>query len=252
MNENEMPKNAESSRRWIFIGGENRTHPVMEEGACFVEIPDRRFSWPEWDGKSDVSTGEEAETIPGWEVAGIAQLEADKRGRAVVDKINRPTGERFCVLWAADGQRFRIVQELSVTELPTEATAAHRKTLAGESVEPQGQTDIQTIATAVAVAVLREQDKASLLKREEEKKQREQRRAKDTRPRWGAEEQRLYDGKISDLIGAGKTNRQIADEIPKWAEGNSNLRPFKTPSNSALQKWAAILRGKRKKRKRME
>ena len=112
----------------MFVGGEGKPYPVMEEGKCFIEIPDRRFSWADWDGKLDFETLEEAEQIKGYEVAGIAQLAADN-GRAVLDKAHRPESGGICVVWAADGKQQRIVQTLIVEELTPQERAIHRKAL---------------------------------------------------------------------------------------------------------------------------
>ena len=122
-----------SKRRMLFVGGEGQAHPIMEEGKCFVEIPDRRFSWEDWDGAIDPSNSRECEQLRGWDVARIEQL---------VDKANRPDGKYICVVWTADGKQQRIVQTLIVEELSPQERVAHRATLAKEgepTVKPKSK-----------------------------------------------------------------------------------------------------------------
>ena len=75
------------------------------------------------------------------------------------------------------------------------------------------------------------------------------RKQKDVRPRWGKDERGCYEVKIQSLISDGESNREIAKLIPTWAEANAKLKPYKMPSASTIQKWAAMVRGK-KRRKR--
>lgn len=105
----------ERKQQWLFIGGDGTAFPVVEQGATFIGIPDRRFEWAAWDGKIDAETHETAEGLSGRDIAGIAQLTADADGRIAIDKANRPNGKSMCVVWAADG-RARILQTLKVTE----------------------------------------------------------------------------------------------------------------------------------------
>ena len=65
---------------------------------------------------------------------------------------------------------------------------------------------------------------------------------KDVRPRWGGEERRIYDIKIHEMLMDGMSNRQVAKLIPDWAANNPRLAAVKTPSASALQKWASAER----------
>ena len=77
------------------------------------------------------------------------------------------------------------------------------------------------------------------------------RKHKDVRPRWGDEERRIYDNKIHEMIMEGKSGRQIARDIPDWAERHSMLKGFKIPQDRSLQGWAkAELKNIEKKRKR--
>lgn len=102
----------------------------------------------------------------------------------------------------------------------------------------------------VVEETLKEKAELERKAKEEAERQRLERRAQNNLPKWGEDELRIYDAKIQDLIRAGKSNRQIADEIPAWAKDNRNLNPYRIPSNSTLQQWAAILKDTKKKRKR--
>lgn len=74
---------------------------------------------------------------------------------------------------------------------------------------------------------------------------------KDTRPRWGVDERRMYDIKLHELIDGGKSNREAAQAAIEWAKGNPKLAEYKTPSASSLEKWAASERAlMARKRKR--
>ena len=76
------------------------------------------------------------------------------------------------------------------------------------------------------------------------------RKLKDTRPRWGEDERRIYDIKIHDLIMARESDRGVARKVIEWAKKNPKLQPYKTPSDSMLQKWAKAERkfiGKKRK-----
>lgn len=75
-------------------------------------------------------------------------------------------------------------------------------------------------------------------------------RIKDIRQRWGEEQRRMYDSKIHDLIMGGLSDRQVADAIPPWANEHPELRRYKVPSDSCLQKWAAVERKKNQDMKR--
>ena len=97
---------------------------------------------------------------------------------------------------------------------------------------------------------LNEKAEAERKAKEEAERKRLERHAKNNLPKWGEEERRIYDAKILELIGEGLSNRQIADAIPAWAEGNSNVNKCRIPGNSALQTWAAKLRDKKNRRKR--
>lgn len=129
----------QTPRKMLFIGGENQAHPIMEAGEHYVEIPDRRFSWPNWDLMLDPTRprGGTSGQLSGRDMAGIAQCTA-KAGRLVLDKASRPDGSRICIAWAADG-RLRIIQELTVEELSPLQRASHRATLAQENTEAQSQ-----------------------------------------------------------------------------------------------------------------
>ena len=98
--------------------------------------------------------------------------------------------------------------------------------------------------------VLRKKAKAEQKAKAEAERKRLERHAKNTGPKWREDERRFYDAKILDLIRAGKSNRKIADEIPLWAERNSNVNEYRIPGYSVLQVWAAALREKKKRRKR--
>ena len=102
----------------------------------------------------------------------------------------------------------------------------------------------------IVAETLKEQAEVERKEKEEADKRRQERRAQNNLPKWGEDELRFYDAKIQDLIRAGKSNRQIADDIPAWAKGNRNLNPYRIPSNSTLQQWAAIMRGAKNKPKR--
>ena len=86
--------------------------------------------------------------------------------------------------------------------------------------------------------------------KEKAERERLERRAKNNLPKWGEEERRIYDAKILALISAGMSDRQIAEAIPTWAEKNTNVNGCRIPGDSALQKWAATMRDKKKRRKR--
>lgn len=239
-------------RKMLFIGGENQAHPIMEAGEHYVEIPDRRFSWPNWDLMLDPTRPRAGTSgqLSGRDMAGIAQCTA-KAGRLVLDKVSRPDGSRICIAWAADG-RLRIIQELTVEELSPLQRASHRATLAQENTEAvaaNGQ-DMNDMVPRWVEKVIREKEKADRRKREEDEKRRAERRAENNLPKWREEERRFYDAKILDLIREGMTNRQIAGSIPAWAKDNPNVKEYRIPSDSTLQIWAAIMRGKRKRRKR--
>lgn len=98
--------------------------------------------------------------------------------------------------------------------------------------------------------ILKEQAEVERKKKEKAERRRQERRAQNNLPKWGEDELRFYDAKIQDLIRAGKSNRQIANDIPAWAKDNPNLNTYRIPSNSTLQQWAAIMRGAKNKRKR--
>jgi hypothetical protein len=99
----------------LFIGGDGKTFPVVEQGETFIGIPDRRFEWEAWDGATDAENHETTERLTGRDIVGIAQLTADADGRIALDKAHSPDGNYMCVVWAADG-RSRFLQTLKVTE----------------------------------------------------------------------------------------------------------------------------------------
>ena len=77
------------------------------------------------------------------------------------------------------------------------------------------------------------------------------RRVKDTRPRWAKEHREAYNRKLHNLVADGMSDREAARAAIEWAAGNPKLAQFKTPSESALQKWAAAERAlMARKRKR--
>jgi hypothetical protein len=97
---------------------------------------------------------------------------------------------------------------------------------------------------------LNEKAEAERKAKEEAERKRLERHAENNLPKWREEERRFYDAKILDLIREGMTNRQIAGSIPAWAKDNPNVKEYRIPSDSTLQIWAAIMRDKRKRRKR--
>lgn len=135
-----MKSSIERNSKWLFIGGDGATFPVVEQGANFIGIPDRRFEWAEWDGATDPETHEKAERLSGRDIAGIAQLTADADGRIAVDKANRPDGKFMCVVWAADG-RARFLQTLKVTEYGADETQTRRATLPRQEPAEQAQDE---------------------------------------------------------------------------------------------------------------
>ena len=98
--------------------------------------------------------------------------------------------------------------------------------------------------------VMDKKAEAERKEKEEAERKRLERRAKNNLPKWGEEERRIYDAKIFTLIGMGFSDRKIARAIPTWAEKNKNVNGCRIPGDSALQKWAAIMRDKRERRKR--
>lgn len=130
----------------LFIGGDGTTFPVVEQGANFIGIPDRRFEWAEWDGATDAETHEKTERLSGRDIAGIAQLTADAEGRIALDKTNGPDGKFMCVVWAADG-RARFLHTLKVTEYGADETQTRLVTLPRQ--EPQSTPTRQEPAKQV-------------------------------------------------------------------------------------------------------